>query len=148
MEQQEKGQTEVAGQVSSINGDVIVFEQWQGASRQKKIINNESHVSSKKLAGTSACTEWCWAAQEKLLITQNHLLGPQIWLPHSYYSSLSLSWKGDIPKMHFMFVFFYLLGLIILYFECRTGVPNPNQEGPAMSRLTYFFIGKVWKASK
>jgi len=38
--------------------------------------------------------------------------------------------------------------LWILCFECRTGAPNPNQEGPVMTRLTYFFVGKIWKASK
>lgn len=72
---------------------------------RKKIMNYESRVSSKNLAGTSACTEWCWAAPEKLLIMQNHLLDPQIWLPHSYCTSLSLSWKGDIPMIFFFFFF-------------------------------------------
>lgn len=41
--------------------------------------HNKNHVSSKKLARTSACMEWGWAAQEKLLIKLLiTLLGPQI----------------------------------------------------------------------
>lgn len=97
---------------------------------REKIINEESHVCSKKLAGTSACTGWCRAAQEKLLIMQNHLA--------LKFDSLTPTTPAFLSAERVTFP-----GSMTLRFECRTGAPNPNQEGPAMSRLTYFFIGKV-----
>lgn len=86
--------------------------------------NNKNHVSSKKLARTSACMEWCWAAQEKLLIK---LLITYLALRFESltptYSSLSLICRGDIPRTLF---FFFSTGSLMLHFEYRTGAHAPD----------------------